>query len=182
MSLDYYAFEKESGITGFLAGIVSTAADEFSMKLYDLGVRYESFEADIFYIGRDNEITFEDSIKKRMRESWYGTDKDETYINNLINSSKFKLVKEDKTTLSNIIVNMYDNDLTGIRNIAKQFEQDVEYHIKRPRGIYSIPFQHNREIYECGSIISMCYTYTIFDMKLIEYDEYALLLIRGSNE
>ena len=75
MSLDYYAFEKESGITGFLAGIVSTAADEFSMKLYDLGVRYESFEADIFYIGRDNEITFEDSLKKRMRESWYGTDK-----------------------------------------------------------------------------------------------------------
>lgn len=184
MSLNYYEFEKESGITGFLGGIVSSAADEFSMKLYNLGINHETFEADIFYIGENNKVTFENSIKKRMRESWYGasTEGDETDIEELIDSSHFKFIQQDKTTLANVITNMYGVNFIGVPDIARKFERDIEYYIQKPKAIYSLPFEFNKEIYECYSIMSRCYAYSIWDVKLVEYDEYALLLVRGCDE
>ncbi len=184
MSLEHYEFEKESGITGFLGGIVSLAADEFAVKLPSIGINYETFEADIFYIGENNEIAFEDSIKKRMRESWYGasTIGDTTNIMKLIDSSHFKFIEQDITTLSDSIIQMYDDNRKGIAEMATQFEQDIEYYIKKPKAVYSLPYIFNKEIYECDSIMSRCYTYDIWEIKLIEYSKYALLLVRGSDE
>lgn len=37
------------------------------MKLYNLGIQYEDFESDIFYLGENNEITFEEAIKNSMK-------------------------------------------------------------------------------------------------------------------
>lgn len=65
MSLDCNSFYYENGTTGFLGGIISGALDEFNIQMYNSGIRYVSFDADIFYIGENNEITFESSIKKK---------------------------------------------------------------------------------------------------------------------
>lgn len=84
--------------------------------------------------------------------------------------------------LLNLIIRMYDVNLVGITDIVKQFEQEIEYYIQKPKAIYSLPFEFNKEIYECNSTMSRCYAYTTFDIKLVEYNEYALLLVRGCNE
>lgn len=75
-----------------------------------------------------------------------------------------------------------NSNLSGIKDIAEQFERQIEYYIQKPKAIYHLPIEFNKQIYKCGSIISRCYTYLVFDVVLIEYHEYALLIIRGSNE
>lgn len=188
MSLDCNSFYYENGTTGFLGGIISGASDEFNIQMRNSGVRYVSFDADIFYIGENNEITFESSIKKRMKSFWYGaaSPDDTTDIDKLIDLSHFKLKKLNETKLSDVITKMYsgihgvDLDKTIIE--AKKFETNIEYYLYKPKAMYDLPFESNRDIYECNSIISRCYIYTIFRIVLVEYDEHILLLVIGSNE
>lgn len=188
MSLDCNSFFDENGTTGFLGGIISVASDELNIQMYNLGIRYENLEADIFYLGENNEIIFEDAIKKRMRNFWYGasTVGDTIDINKLVDSSHFTFKKSCETKLSEIIMKMYKYvegvDLKKINVLAKEFETNIEYYLQKPKVIYDLPFEVNRNIYEVNSIISRCYTYTIFDIALVEYDRYIILLVRGSNE
>jgi len=188
MSLECNGFLNENGITGFLGGIVSASSDEFSIQIYNLGIRYETLDADIFYLGEHNEITFEDAIKKRMKSYWYdaSTIGDTTDINKLIDLAQFKLRKSNETKLSETITKMYtyieDADLKKINTLAKEFDDSIKYYLQKPKAIYDLPIEVNGDIYECGSIISRCYTYIIFSIVLVEYDKYVLLLVRGSNE
>lgn len=188
MSLDCNSFYYENGTTGFLGGIISGASDEFNIQMYNCGVKYISFEADIFYIGENNEITFENSIKNRMKSFWYGatSPNDTTDINKLIDSSHFKFKKLRETKLSDVITKMYSGiqgvDLEKTIIEAKKFERTIEYYLYKPKVIYDLPVESNKDIYECNSIISRCYMYTIFDIVLVEYDEYIILLVIGSNE
>ncbi|SHJ63685.1 hypothetical protein SAMN02745163_02327 [Clostridium cavendishii DSM 21758] len=188
MSLDCNSFYYENGTTGFLGGIISCASDEFNIQMYNSGVRYVSFDADIFYIGENNEITFENSIKNRMKSFWYGAASpgDTTDIDKLIDSSHFKLKKSHETKLSDIITKMCSGingvDLEKLIIEAKEFETSIQYYLYKPITIYNLPYEDNKSIYECNSIISRCYTYTIFDIVLVEYDEYIILLVIGSDE
>lgn len=45
----------------------------------------------------------------------------------------------------------------------------------------SLQIKDNWEIYKCNFIISRCYTYIIFSIIIVEYDEYILLLVGRSN-
>lgn len=188
MSLDCNSFYYENGTTGFLGGIISGALDEFSIQMYNAGIRHVSFDADIFYIGENNEITFESSIKKRMKSMWYGaaSPDDTTDIDKLIDLSHFRLKKSNETKLSDVITKMYRGfhgvDLDKVIIEAKKIENNIEYYLYKPNVIYDIPLESNREIYQCNSIISRCYTYIIFRIVLVEYDEYIVLLVIGSNE
>lgn len=188
MSLDCLEFENESGTTGFLGGMVSAECDGFNMKLYDLGIKYEEFAADIFYLGENNEITFEEAIKNRLKNTWYeGStmgNKDEDA--KLIDSSHFEFRTAKETSFSEVLMRMYKNsegiDLDKFKSIVEEFTTSIEYYLKKSKAIYDIPSELNHDIYECGSIISSYYTYITFSIALVEYDNYALLLVRGSNE
>ncbi|ABR35318.1 hypothetical protein [Clostridium beijerinckii] len=188
MSLDCDSFLCENGTTGFLGGIISAASDEFNAQMYNLGIRYEDFEVDIFYIGENNEITFEDAIKKRMNNSWYGasSEGDTTDINKLVDSTHFKFEKTCEKKLLETIIKMYKYDetvnLNKINVLAKEIETTIEYYLQKPKAIYDLPFANNSKIYEVNSIISRCYTCIIFNVMLAEYDRYIILLVRGSNE
>lgn len=187
MSLDCNEFKNESGITGFLGGVISHACDEFNMKLYNLGVEYEDFESDIFYIGEDNEIKFEEAIKERLKNSLssectMGTE-DEFY--QLLDKLDFKLKKADESTLSDIIMSMYQNvegDNERIRSAVEGFSEDIKYYLQEPEAIYYLSSDLNKELYECGGVISQYYTYIPFSICLVKYDKYIMLMVRGSNE
>ncbi len=156
--------------------------------MYNLGIRYVSFDADIFYIGENNEITFESSIKKRMKSMWYGaaSPDDTTDIDKLIDLSHFRLKKSNETKLSDVIIKMYSGihgvDLEKTIIAARNFEANIKYYLNKPNVIYDMPVESNKDIYQCNSIISRCYTYIIFRIVLVEYDEHILLLVIGSNE
>lgn len=188
MSLECYSFFDENGITGFLGGIISAASDQFNAQMSSLGIKYETLDVDIFYIGENNEITFEEAIKKRMNNLQYvvNVERDTNDINKLIESSHFEFKKISDMKLSDIIIKMFKYeegiDLKKISVLAKEFESNVKYYLQKPKAIYDLPSANNSNIYQVNSIISIFYTYIIIDIVLVEYDEYIILLVRGSNE
>gem|GEM_PF-2294495 len=188
MSLDCYSFFDENGTTGFLGGIISAASDQFNVQMNSLGIMYETLDVDIFYIGENNENTFEEAIKKRMNNLQYvvSEEGDTTEINRLIESSHFEFKKTSERKLSDIIIKMYKYkegiDLQKMNALAKEFEDDIKYYLQNPKAIYHLPIDSNSNIYEVNSIISKFYTHIIFDIVLVEYDEYIILLVRGCTE
>lgn len=186
MSLDCYSFSTENGTTGFLGGIISAASDHFNEEMSSLGIKYETLDVDIFYIGENNVITFEEAIKKRMNnlQDYVSTEGDTNDINKLIESSHLEFKKISEMKLSEIILKMYmyeeGIDFKKISVLAKKFESNIKYYLQNPKAIYYLPSDNNSNIYEVNSIISRFYTYIIFDIALVEYDEFIILLVRGS--
>lgn len=119
---------------------------------------------------------------------WYGaaSPDDTTDIDKLIDLSHFRLKKSNETKLSDVITKMYSGvqgvDLEKTIIAARKFEANIKYYLNKPNVIYDMPLESNRDIYRCNSIISRCYTYIIFRIVLVEYDEHILLLVIGSNE
>ena len=169
MSALYEYFEYINGKTAFLAGAVSTLADQ---TLCEMLPKYWALEADVFEANRENLVS---SVKDRMRK-YHSNESD------LIENLQFE-IEESSADLVQMVHSLFDaykekhsnNESECIKEFlcALRFQLgDIEaiYRIKKPLG------EKNERCF------SDYYTYIVFDIFFVQYSDYIVMIVFGSDE
>ncbi len=175
MSALYEAYRDVPSIEAFLSGCISTLSDEY---LTEIVPRYWAVEADVFEANKDNLC---EKIRKRMHEymcSQVLDDKTIAHIDRLdfeIESVKGMLIDVLKDAIRDP-----DHRLNSMeeKNIDS-FIESVRFRLGDSKNIYRIKGQLNERF---TAAFSDFYTYIVFDIVFVEYDNYMLMVVFGSDE
>ena len=173
MSKEYWGFEKETGGTGFLAGVVDVLSDNLEMLL-DF---HYAMDADIFYI-KDNDISLLNrSVKKRLHyyNEKYGCkiEKDK------INSINFEFDKHE--FVSNEILARQISAYSSSREISEKvddFFRTLNWYLNKPLYVYLPKKLPDKNVNVLGEI----YLYMAWNYFFISYYDYFVLFIFGTIE
>lgn len=172
MSL-YYYYSKVGGEDAFLAGTVSSLCDE---KLSMICPRYWAVDADIFRTDKNN---FCAALKKRLYE--YLLEDDEKVIKH-IDRLDFELVAIPGSSYENlkeIIDTAKEKHHPKEKMLVDEFCSGVEYQIGKELAVYKVKGGLNESN---TAAISDFYTYIVFDILFVEYKEFMVMIVLGSDE
>ena len=169
MSAVYNNFKDIDGKTAFLAGVVSTLADQ---TLCEIVPRYWAVEADVFEADRDN---LESSVKERMR---------------IYDSTESKLtedlhfeIEECTNDFEKIVHSLFDSYNEKHSNKEseniKYFLGGIYFQLGDIKAIYRLKKPLGEK---CERCFSDYYTYIIFDIFFIQYSNYIVMVVFGSDE
>ena len=173
MSKEYWSFEKETGETGFLAGVVDVLSDNLEMLL-DFGY---AMDADIFYI-KDNDISLlNNSVKNRLYyyNEIYGCKIEK----NEIDSINFELDKHE--FVSNKVLAGQISAYSSNKEISKkvdEFFKTLNWYLNKPLYVYTPKKMHDKNVNVLGEI----YLYMAWNYFFISYCDYFVLFIFGTVE
>ena len=165
----YEKFKDIDGKTAFLAGLVSTLADQ---KLSEILPKYWAVEADVFEADKDN-LVF--AVKERMRK--YAGKGSE-----LIDNLKFE-IEECATDFEQTVHSLFDSykgehsDKEG--EYIKNFLGELRLQMGDIKTIYRLKEPLSDESERCFSDF---YTYVVFDIFFIQYADYIVMVVFGSDE
>lgn len=173
MSKEYYGFEKETGGTGFLAGVVDILSDNLGILL---DFPY-AMDADIFYV-KDNDISLlNDAVKKRLHyyNEVYGC----KFKKDKIDSINFDLDKHE--FVSNEVLAGTINSFSSSKEISEKvddFFRTLNWYLNKPLYVYSPKKLPDKNINVLGGIyLSMAWHYFF-----VSYNDYFVLFIFGTTE
>ncbi|MDE6788307.1 MAG: hypothetical protein K2J47_03185 [Ruminococcus sp.] len=174
MSKEYWGFEKETGGTGFLAGVVDVLSDNLGMLL---DFPY-AMDADIFYV-KDNDISLLNNLVKN-RLHYYN----EIYCcskieKNKIDSINFDLDKHE--FVSNGVLAGQINSYSSSKEVSEKvddFFRTLNWYLNKPLYVYSPKKLPDKNVNVLGGIyLSMAWHYFF-----ISYHDYFVLFIFGTTE
>lgn len=169
MSAFYEYFKNIDGKTAFLAGLVSTLADQ---TLCEILPKYWAVEADIFEANKDNLVS---SIKERMR-------KYDSEVSGLIDNLQFEIVESmvDFEQMTHSLFDSYKcNHSDKESECIKYFLGGSRLQIGDIKAIYRLKEPLSDE---CERCFSHFYTYVVFDIFFIQYSNYKVMVVFGSDE
>jgi len=169
MSAIYNYFENIDGKTAFLAGVVSTIADQ---TLCEIIPKYWAVETDVFETDIENLVA---SVKERMCK--YNSDGTE-----LIDTLQFD-TEECTTDFKQIVHALFDSYKESHSNkeseYLKKFLEGIHFQIGDIKAIYRIKKPLGAK---CERCFSDYYTYIVFDIFFIQYSDYMVMIVFGSDE
>ena len=173
MSKEYWGFEKETGGTGFLAGVVDVLSDNLEMLL---DFPY-AMDADIFYV-KDNDISLlNDAVKNRLHH--YNEVYSCKFEKNEIDSINFDLDKHE--FVSNEVLAGQIDSFSSSKEISEKvddFFRTLNWYLNKPLYIYSPKKLPDKNIDVLGGIyLSMAWVYFF-----VSYHDYFVLFIFGTTE
>lgn len=173
MSVHYSNYSDIDGNTAFLAGALSAYADAY---LCEILPKYWALEADVFNADISNLC---DSIRKRLRDYLL---EDNADIIRKIDGLDFG-VEQLSGELPQIVHELFDRykekHAPNESELINRFLANIRYQLGDVKGIYSIEGTLNERI---TAVLSEFYTYIVFAVLFIEYDDYIVMLVFGSDE
>lgn len=173
MSKEYWGFEKETGETGFLAGVVDVLSDNLGMLL---DFPY-AMDADIFYV-KDNDISLlNDAVKNRLH--YYNKVYDCKFETSEIDSINFDLNKHEFVS-NEVLAGQISSFSSGVEISAKvdDFFRTLNWYLNKPLYIYSPKKLPDKNVNVMGGIyLTMAWHYFF-----ISYYDYFVLFIFGTAE
>lgn len=179
-------YEDQSEHIIFLHGVIDTAITRLTFDALESNVNYEHLEADIFYIGEENENDFNKAIKNRFKIhwNWSTTIFDEVQRDQWIDELSLNFKKLEKAP-TEAIINMYDTvynaqevDWIYLRKSVNSFIRDIGFNLGKARAVYNVP---DDSIY-LNLAIENRYCGIVCNVIIIEYSSYIVMIIRGSSE
>ncbi|MDE6520742.1 MAG: hypothetical protein K2K91_09875 [Ruminococcus sp.] len=173
MSKEYWGFEKETGGTGFLAGVVDVLSDNLEMLL---DFPY-AMEADIFYV-KDNDISLlNDAVKNRLH--YYNERYGCKIEKNEIDSIDFDLDKHEFVSDGGLAGHI--SSFSSSKEISEKvddFFRTLNWYLNKPLYVYSPKKLPDKNINVLGGIyLSMAWVYFF-----VSYYDYFVLFIFGTVE
>lgn len=177
MSKEAYTFENINGKTAYLVGVVDTLCDEY---LVSACPQYTIVEADLFEI--DESQDFNKYIAARLKEYLPSIGGDAGAIEDKINKMKIEFEKETdfkSFQAPGFIMSMYEHMpeyMHGRKghDAFALFCEGTEYYLGKPIGFYRATKEYD--------ILSKFYIGMIYEVILIEFEGYLLMLSRGTSE
>lgn len=183
MSKDAYIYKMVNGSEAYLAGIVEGNTENyleaaFHSKITNPGYCV-TFVSDVYGIGENNELTIQQAIKKRMDEKCFDLffdkgDVPEATIVEKINAIKItKLDTDVNTVITNLVKKAVKEEVDKIRENIEDYTKTLEWYLGKPKKIYMI---------DDDSGLFSAYLYILFEIIVIEYDGYAVMLGIGTDD
>lgn len=173
MSKEYWSFEKETGETAFLAGVVDVLSDNLEMLL-DFGY---AMDIDIFHI-KDNDISLlNNSVKNRLH---FYNEKDGCKIEkNKIDSISFELDKYNFVSSEYLAgqISSYSSS-KEISEKVDEFFRRLNWYLNKPFYVYTPKKMPDKNVNVLGEI----YLYMAWNYFFISYYDYFVLFIFGTVE
>lgn len=184
--MEPYHYRGLDGQAAYLAGATQVLTSNFSFALYNATehYRYVDVDADVYDIGEDNEIPFMEAIKSSLRNNWCGAScPGEVYdYEKEIDEIDFEYEHVDDS-FEDAILNCIKICLPApkqpsqeIITLVKKYYDDIKYFQGKEKAVYQVTKMNNMKA------ITRCYTYMIFAMYLIEFEESLMLFCFGTNE
>lgn len=173
MSKEYWGFEKETGGTGFLAGVVDVLSDNLGMLL---DFPY-AMEADIFYV-KDNDISLlNDAVKNRLH--YYNERYDCKIEKDEIDSINFDLDKHEFVSDGGLAghISAFSSN-KEISEKVDDFFRTLNWYLNKPLYVYSPKKLPDKNVNVLGGIyLSMAWHYFF-----ISYYDYFVLFVFGTTQ
>lgn len=172
MSSLYNYYSKVTGESAFLSGVISTLCDE---KLIGICPRYWTVEADIFKANKNNICN---TIKQRLYEYLQDDEKVKEHIERL----DFELQPVHGTPYENfhfIIDTIKERHHPDEKRLVDEFFEGIEFQLGKMQTVYKLSEKINK-----GNIaaISDFYIYTVFEILFVEYKDFMVMIVFGTDE
>ena len=174
MSSHFSYYGKIDGRQAFLSGNISALSDEC---LCNIIPKYWAVEADVFKAG-NNDIC--DSMRQCF-VNLLGDDGDKKILDSIAKFS-FDLKKEEKDVygvIYDVFNRTQEKHLANEKEMIDEFMRGVRFQLGELKNIYKIQGELNERI---TRVISEFYTYLVFDLVFLEYEEYMVMIVFGSDE
>ena len=178
MSVKHFWHKNEDGSPSFLCGAVSVICEYFNAELMnkDIGLFVES---DVFYIGESNEIPIERAIKSRFVNYMQNTNVDDPKgFKNDLDDITLNL-KKSKISLDKSLMAIFsDKGLSQIITNSQIFDfcSSVCHFFSMPQAVYNVT-----DDLKNNDLIKEYYVSRVYDILIVEFTNYALMLIIGSD-
>lgn len=171
MSNEYYAFRNTDGETAFLAGAVDALCDIFLARSCP---QYYAIETDVFPLCDD----FSEMLRTGIGRYVPLTREPEKHAERLKNAEfTFSEIDKDPTAVIEDVFAKYGENLTNRGSNIREFFAEVEYHLEKPKRLFKVE--------EKSGLWADNYTFymgIIIETFLVEYENYAVLIVFGSDE
>lgn len=173
MSNEYYAFRNTDGETAFLAGAVDALCGIFLARSCP---KYYTVEADVFALP-DN-LDFSEMLRTGMSRYVPLTCEPEKHAERLKNAEfTFSEINESPAAVIEDVFTRYSEDRNNCGGNIGVFFAEVEYYLEKPKKLFKVE--------EESGLWTDYYTYytgIIIETFLVEYENYAVLIVFGSSE
>lgn len=171
MSAIYDMYKKIDDDEAFLSGVVSALSDETLCKIVP---RYWAVEADVFKSDINSIVS---NIKKRLY----------AYTDDLSDSQNieyldFEIEKCDKD-FEFIVHNLFDfykeKHSDNENECIKEFLKNIKFQLGEIKAIHRIKNPFGGKNIQC---LSDYYTYVVFEVLFIDYSDFIVMVVFGSDE
>lgn len=170
MSNLYCAFRNTDGATAFLAGAVDALSDIFLGRSCP---EYHAVETDVFAL--PNNLDFSEMLRTGISRYVPFAREPEKHAEQLKNAEfTFSEINESPAAVIEDVFTRYSEEPSNCGSNIREFFAEVEYHLDKPKRLF--------EVEEKSGILSDYYTYIICETFLVKYENYAVLIVFGSDE
>lgn len=171
MNDGYWAFRNTDGETAFLAGTVDALCGIFLLRSCP---KHYVVETDVFALRDD----YSEMLRNGMSRYVPLTREPEKHAERLKNAEfTFSEINESPAAVIEEIFKKYGANKNNYGSNIREFFAEVEYHLEKPKKLFKVE--------EKSGIWTDYYTYytgIIIETFLVEYENYAVLIVFGSNE
>lgn len=181
MSKDACIYDKVNGEESYLAGIVEVYTERI------LGERLSrvlkagfcvSLISDVYSAGKNNELSVQQAIKKRIDEKCFDLlfDKgeiDNEIIEKLINNLEIKKLESDINTSIEELIRAGVSNACELKSDIEQYTTSLEWYLGKPLNIY--------QLIDKGKLFAN-YIYIPFGILIIEYEEFYMMIGIGTDD
>ncbi len=172
MSNLYCAFRDTDGATAFLAGAVDALCDIFLGRSCP---KNHAVATDVFALPNNLDLDFSEMLRTGISRYVPFTREPEKHAERLKNAEfTFSEINESPAAVIEDVYTRYSEDQNNCGEIIREFFAEVEYHLDKPKRLF--------EVEEKSGILSDYYTYIICETFLVEYENFAVLIVFGSDE
>lgn len=173
MSNEYYAFRNVDGETAFLAGAVDALCGIFLARSCP---KYYAIETDVFALPDD--LDFSEMLRNGIGRYVPLTREPEKHAERLKNAEfTFSEINKSPAAVIVEIFTKYGENQNNCGSNIREFFVEVEYHLEKPKKLFKVE--------EKSGLWTDYYTYytgIVIETFLVEYENYAVLIVFGSDE
>ena len=169
----YYQYSKVSGEDAFLAGVVNTLCEE------TLGVICPKYYAIAIDVIKANSGNFCEMLKDRLHKYLLEESPEDRQA---IEDLNFELIETENSaceSIHNMIAIAKEEPYADERRYIDTFLKGVSYQLGKEKKVYIVKGELNKKIQD---VISDFYTYIVLDIIFIEYEDYMVMIVFGSDE
>jgi len=183
---DIYVYENESNTTAFLAGAIGATTEMLEGIIgWEPFEQGNGIETDLFFLGKNHDISIEEAMKKRFRDVWYmKTDLSKQAQERIVESFKLDLEVLEMTfeeAVTEVIFNLmklsYRERIGEYQKYIHQYCEEVEYcfGMHNIKNIYGTKRNSNFRLMEEN------YSFIYFRIIFVEFEDGHVLMLMPTN-
>jgi len=178
MSVKHFWMKNTDGAPSFLCGAISVICDCFNNALFDRGSNlYVS--ADVFQIDKCDDTSFENTLKSRLITYMQNTHADDPENFNADLNSLSITLEKSKQSVNRSLSLLFEKYETLDKKLTFELDNfcaSIGHYFSKTVAVYSV----TNDLFKHNPLIKEYYAPNVKDVLIVEFSEYALMLVIGT--